>query len=283
MENIEYRFKLVGGRIRILLSNHLNLDLLEKQICNLTNSLSLDEIKLQQCLDLYQNIPSLIYSLRPNDIESDPRDYDVVFASKYIADQASVKMIYEYSKQMNLVFKSMKETRVGSSLVGQIFEALVIEAIVSKKLIDLNGRTLDQEHHGVDNFAINFSDFVCFDYDADDKNLNSLLINEVDVDRKNRFLIPIQSNAGAIDAIYYVAETDKAYFLQITLSVKNDVKSKFIKQLSQSLRIDPQNIEIVFFVPRDRYNEFKEQSIFVPTGFKQRVVCVPEFVYSKID
>ena len=196
IENIGYRFKLAGGRIRILLNNELNLELLKKQIRNLTNSLSLDEIKHQECLELQRNVPSLIYSLRPNDIESDPRDYDVVFASKYIADQASVKMIYEYSKQMNLVFKSMKETRVGSSLVGQIFEALVIEAIVSKKLIDLNGRTLDQEHHGVDNFAINFNDFICFDYDAEDNNLYNLLINEVDVDQQNRFLVKASSIAA---------------------------------------------------------------------------------------
>lgn len=270
----------------------MNLKLLEKQVRNLTNSLSLEEIKHQECLELQRNVPSLVYSLRPNDIESDPRDYDICFASKYIADLVSVKMVYEYSKQMNLLFKSMKETRVGSSLVGQIFEALVIEAIVSKKLIDLKGRTLDEGYQGVDNFAINFSDFLCFDYDAEDKNLNSLLNNEVDLNQKNRFLTPIQSNAGAIDAIYYVANVGKAYFFQMTISEKHGFKSKFVKQLSKSLKIDPKNIAMVFLVPRDRYHEFKEQSILtaedkvmvrVPAGFKQRVVCVPESVYSRID
>ena len=117
-----YRYKLCGGRIRLLLHNQINFNLLKKQVIKSVHSLSLDDIKHQECLDLQDNVPSLIYSLNPLDIDTDPRDYKVSFASNFITEIASSKMIYEYTKKLNVLFLAMQNQKIGGSLIGQIFE-----------------------------------------------------------------------------------------------------------------------------------------------------------------
>ena len=285
IEQVLYRYKLCGGRIRLLLHNQINFNLLKKQVIKSVHSLSLDDIKHQECLDLQDNVPSLIYSLNPLDIDSDPRDYKVSFASNFITEIASSKMIYEYTKKLNVLFLAMQNQKIGGSLIGQIFESLVIESIATKKLTELKGKILEGEKVGKPN-SINFGDFESKDYDANDKKLHLLIDNAA----RNLLLTPVLSNAAAVNAIFYDFGLKKIFFLQMTISTQHEFKFKYLQNLADSLKKNPRDIELIFLVPKTCYQSFCAQSPLTTTGaimkkigFEQSVMAVPEPIYSKIE
>ena len=269
--------------------NQINFKLLKKQVTKSVHSLSLEDIKHQECLDLQGNgnVPSIIYSMTPLDINFDPRDFKFGFASNYITELASAKMIYEYSNQLNFLFATMQNQRIGGSLIGQIFENLVIESINTKKLSQLNGKILTGDDEFVGNeINLNFNDFISQDYDANDGNLY-LLIERGNC--TNFFLTPIQSNAAAVDAIYYDSIKDKLYFLQMTISMIHDFKLIYLQKLADSFRKHATQIEMIFLVPENCYQNFNPQNPLtfngrimkrIPRGFRQSVMRIPRSVYS---
>lgn len=286
-----YRYKLCGGKIRLLLHNQINFKLLKDQVIKSIHSLSLEDIKHQECLDLQHNVPSIIYSMSPVDFDSDPRDFKVSFASNYISDIASKRMIYEYSKQLNVLFTAMQNHRIGSSLIGQIFEKLVIEAIITKRLTQLKGKFLTGINAN-SQFMLNFQDFVSQDYDAKDKNLARFISGENML--INHFFTPIQSNAPVVDAIYHVPSEkgSKLYFLQMTISMLHPFKLKFLKDLAVSFGKGAEDIELVFVVPENCGQNFGKQDALtandqvmkrVSPEFRQSVLVVPKEIYASIN
>ena len=291
IEQVIYRYKLCGGKLRLLVHNQINFKLLKKQVIKSVNSLSLEDIKHQECLDLQGNVPSIIYSMNPVDMNSDPRDFVVGFSSNYVSEIASAKMIHEYSKQLNFLFVAMQNQRIGSSLIGQIFEKLVIESIVTKKLSNLNGRILTGDKAG-EGISLDFGKIVSKDYDATDGNLKLLIDVDGDVGPPNFFFTPVQSNAAAVDAIFYNSSKRKLYFLQITISKFHDFKMKYLQDLANSFGKSPKNIEFLFLVPENLSLSFDKQRALttsgknmtrVPPGFRQSVMTVPKDVYASIN
>ena len=74
----------------------------------------------------------------------------------------------------------------------------------------------------------------------------------------------------------------------MTISLKHGFKIVFLKKLAKALGIDPNEIEMVFVVPEDIFDQFKLQNALTRgethyriayTGFKQSVVAVPKNVY----
>ena len=288
IEQVMYRYKLCGGKIRLLLHNQINFKLLKEQVIKSINSLSLDDLKHQECLDLQRNVPSIIYSMIPVDIASDPREFKVGFASYYIAEIASRRMYYEYSKQLNNLFAAMKNQCIGSSLVGQIFEKLVIESIISKKTSELSGRILTGVNPENET-TLKFGDFVPQDYDSKDENLARFISAENCL--TDCFFTPIQSNAAAVDAVYFMHSTSKLYFLQMTISLTHNFKLTHLVKLANSFGKEAEDIELVFVAPENCYYEFKKQNALtdngqimrrIPTVIKQSVVFVPGSVYASI-
>ena len=288
IEQVMYRYKLCGGKIRLLLHNQTNFKLLKEQVIKSINSLSLDDLKHQECLDLQRNVPSIIYSMIPVDIASDPREFKVGFASYYIAEIASRRMYYEYSKKLNNLFAAMKNQCIGSSLVGQIFEKLVIESIISRKTSELSGRILTGVNPGNET-TLKFGDFVPQDYDSKDENLARFISAENCL--TDRFFTPIQSNAAAVDAIYFMHSTRKLYFLQMTISLTHNFKLTHLEKLANSFGKEAKDIELVFVAPENCYDGFKKQNALTDSGqimkristvIKQSVVFVPGSVYASI-
>ena len=291
IEQVMFRYKLCGGKIRLLLHNQINFKLLKDQVIKSIHSLSLDDIKHQECLDLQHNVPSIIYSMSPVDFDSDPRDFKVGFASNYISEIASTRMVHEYSKKLNVLFAAMSNQRIDSSLVGQIFEKLVIESIVTKKLTELKGKILTGDNAD-GTFTLPFGDFVPQDYDANDKNLARLISGENS--STNHFFTPIQSNAAAVDAIYYMSSESgsKLYFLQMTISMFHDFKLKHLINLAKSFHKEATDIELVFVVPEKCGQSFGKQNALTANGqimkpvspeFRQSVLVVPKEIYASIN
>ena len=289
IEQVMYRYKLCGGKIRLLLHNQINFKLLKEQVIKSVRSLSLDDLKHQECLDLQRNVPSIIYSMSPVNFDSDPREFQVDFASNYISEIASARMIYEYSKKLNILFAAMQNQRVGSSLIGQIFEKLVIESIFNKKLTELNGKSLEVVN-AESGITLSFGDFVPQDYDANDKNLKRLISEESCF--TNHLFTPIQSNAAAVDAVYYMHSTRKLYFLQMTISMFHDFKFNHLRKLATSFGKQATDIELLFLVPENCYEGFRKQNALtmkneimksVQPGFAQSVLVVPQRVYNSIN
>lgn len=91
-------------------------------------------------LDIHGNTPSIINSFVPKSyltdssvIEYDYREYNLCFASCFVSSLVASRIIINFENNFRNLFAAMKDKKVGGSLVGQIFESLMIEGIISLK------------------------------------------------------------------------------------------------------------------------------------------------------
>ena len=280
------RFSLVGGKIRLLLHNEISFSLLKDRVLKSINAVSVKKLKELESLDVHGNTPSIIYTLVPksyltdNVIEYDYREYYLCFASRFVSSLVSSRIIINFENNFQSLFAAMKNQKIGGSLVGQIFESLMIESIISLKTKSLIGKSLETEDSSL-NLALNFGDFDVKTYDSS----KTLLKDFISLtETRNRVLLPIQLNAPAVDAIFVDATSKKVYFIQITISSIHSVQYKYLVKLARAFDISHEKIELVYLVPGSCFDEFKKQNFLVGkrvmtraySGFMQSVMFVPD-------
>ena len=279
------RFELVGGRIRLLLHNQVGFSRLKEQVLKSVYMVSAEHLNQLDSLDLHYQAPSIIYSFAPKEGSTDPREHRLLFASSYISKHVASRIILHFRGQVDRLFAALKDQKVGGSLIGQIFENLVLEALQSRKIVSITGRRL-----GINpltpqqSSTINFGDFDVLNYNimrGDLSDLGTLITGRLD---KNRLLLPIQLNAPSVDAVFYNIQTSRLYFFQITISLQHPFNYLQVTKLANALGIpDHTRIDFVYLVPQDIYNQFRLQRVEnAPTrndyGFNQYV-----FLISNID
>lgn len=275
------RFELVGGRIRLLLHNEIGFSQLKTQVLKSIYAVSVDVLKQLDSLDLHSQAPSVLYSFSPVDLNlRDPRNYRLCFASRFIANHVASRIVLDFGEHANRLFAAMKDQKVGSSLVGQLFESLFIGALRTGKIVRLEGKRL--MNRVGQQMIINFSDFDVVKYESNHPNLSVHIANL----RTNRLLIPRQMNAHSVDAVFFQARPRKLYFIQVTISLEHPFKYSHLTSLATSFHVPARNVEYVFVVPSTTYPMFKRQKAYRDKnvllrndsyiGFNQSVMSVQD-------
>lgn len=259
------RFELVGGRIRLLLHNQISFSQLKKQVLKSVCAVSVQDLKQLDSLDLHHQAPSIIYSFVPTDILTDPREYRLQFASSYIAKRVASRMIVDFKGKVDHLFAALKDQSVGGSLVGQIFEYLVLEAIQTRKVVSISGRILGPNTPATateSDLVIDFGDFEIKKYNVMRRGVTDLRRLISDGAQTNKLLLPIQLNAPSVDAVFYDAHTQKFYFFQITISHDHPFDYLHVSKLATAFGVvDRTKIDFVYLVPRTIYNQFRPQKV----------------------
>lgn len=276
------RFELVGGRIRLLLHNYTGFSQLKEQVLKSVYAVSAKDLEQLDCLDLHHHAPSIIYSFVPNDILTNPKKYRLHFASDYIAKHVASRIVLHFKGEINNLFAALKDQKVGGSLVGQIFEYLVLEALQSGKIRYISGTRLRPTPPLMDSepdVTIEFGAIDILKYNVSSRDLRRLISGGA---RLNKLLLPIQLNAPSVDAVFYNAQTRRYYFIQITISIDHPINYLQIAKLANALGVTNYTlIDIIYLVPQNVYYNFKIQKVAnAPargyTGFNQYVFRVAD-------
>ena len=285
------RFNLVGGKIRLLIHNEIGFSMLKNQVFKSIYAVSVEKLRELDSFDIHGNTPSIIYSFTPTslpsalptsdkdtdtdcNIEYDPRQYRLSFASWFVS--------YLVASRINFgrFFAAMKDQKIGSSLVGQIFESLIINGIISFKIRRLIGKSLESSTEP--ELEISFNDFLVKKYDSSKSTPENYT--------SNTLFLPIQMNAPSVDAVFIDINLNKIYFLQINISSNHPVKYEHLIDLARKFNVTSEEVELVYLVPAGCIAEFRKQSISKGKtnaanieGFKQSVMYVPIDEYSAND
>jgi hypothetical protein len=133
----------VGGRIRLLLDNNLRYEDLEERVENAVLCVSPNKLSRVNVLDYFSNVPSIIYSLIPDE-KTNFRRYSTRFASDSIRDLVSANIITGKNEDFKNIFGAMKNHNIAGALMGQIFESAILKFISHKLTAKLTARhTID--------------------------------------------------------------------------------------------------------------------------------------------
>ena len=277
------RFELVGGRIRLLLHNQVGFSRLKEQVLKSVYTVSAENLKQLDSLDLQYQAPSIIYSFAPKEGSTDPREYRLLFASSYISKHVASRIILHFRGQVDRLFAALKDQKVGGTLIGQIFEHLVLEALQSHKIDSFIGRSLQVDTEEESTININLNDFDVRNYTISAAgslpDISTLITDNLNI---NRLLLPIQLNAPSVDAVFYNSQTRRLYFIQITISLNHTFNYLQVTRLANALGItDHRRIDFVYLVPQNVYHQFRRQRVENPPArnnysFHQYVFRVPD-------
>ena len=155
----------------------------------------------------------------------------------YIHININIRIILHFRGQVDRLFAAFKDQKVGGTLIGQIFEHLVLEALQSRKIVSFTGRSLRIRINALtpQESTINFGDFNVLNYNimrGDLSDLGTLITDRLD---KNRLLLPIQLNSPSVDAVFYNIQTSRLYFFQITISLQHPFNYLHVTKLANAL------------------------------------------------
>ena len=264
------RFNIIGGRIRLLLDNNLSMKDLKKRVRKSLACVSSEKLISVGILDYYSDIPSILYSLIPENPDTF-KGYNISFSSTFIHNAVTDKLITGQINNFQQFFAALKNHKIGGSLIGQIFEKAVHDYIVSTKKIDLFLKQLGidvsesasklarTEPEPADILRFEVEQIVYYDCNADLKKSFSFADNSF-------YLIPNQSNAPQVDGIGYDKSTKSFYFFQMTISRKHPIIISHVKKLCESIGITMKQVNYVFIVPEDIFDDFPVQNLCTATN-----------------
>ena len=262
---LKARYNLVGGRIRLLLDNNLRYDELKERVENAVLCVSPNKLSRANVLDYFSNVPSILYSLIPDE-RTNYRRYSIRFASDLIKDLVFSSMITRKNDDIKIIFGAIKNHNISGALMGQLFESAILKYICRNLSAELTYRKLkiDGENNlpsdKIETDKLEITNYDTAVYDANDSSKLKNIISEGN-QTKNLFLIPKQSNAAQVDAIYYKRENsikggDKLYFFQITTSSRHSFRFQVIKKLARDIGFYAKDVNFVFIVPESNFAAF---------------------------
>ena len=252
---LKARYNLVGGRIRLLLDNNLRYEDLEERVENAVLCVSPNKLSRVNVLDYFSNVPSIIYSLIPDE-KTNFRRYSTRFASDSIRDLVSANIITGKNEDFKNIFGAMKNHNIAGALMGQIFESAILKFISHKLTAKLTCRkSVSGNNMNLENDNLEMSNFETVYYDAAKPgDVKEKIINGKS--EKNLFFIPQQSNAAQVDSIYYNLGEGKLYFFQITTSSHHSFRFHVISKLADDIGFKAGDVNFVFIVPESIFQTF---------------------------
>ena len=252
---LKARYNLVGGRIRLLLDNNLRYEDLEERVENAVLCVSPNKLSRVNVLDYFSNVPSIIYSLIPDE-KTNFRRYSTRFASDSIRDLVSANIITGKNEDFKNIFGAMKNHNIAGALMGQIFESAILKFISHKLTAKLTCRkSVSGNNMNLENDNLEMSNFETVYYDAAKPgDVKEKIINGNS--KKNLFFIPQQSNAAQVDSIYYNLGEGKLYFFQITTSSHHSFRFHVISKLADDIGFKAGDVNFVFIVPESIFQTF---------------------------
>lgn len=269
---LKARYNLVGGRIRLLLDNNLRYEDLKERVENAVLCVSPNKLSRANVLDYFSNVPSILYSLI-SDERTNYRRYSIRFASDLIQDLVFSSIIIGKNVDIKIIFGAIKNHNIAGALMGQLFESAILKYICRKSSAVLTYRKLkidgekDLLSDKIETGTLEITNYETVFYDANESSKLKYIISKGNPE-KNLFLIPKQSNAAQVDAIYYKREIgeNELFFFQITTASRHSFRFQVIKKLAADTGFDTKDVNFVFIVPEFNFATFPCQNYTTTTN-----------------
>ncbi|KAJ3079993.1 hypothetical protein HK102_003383 [Quaeritorhiza haematococci] len=281
---IEYRFRLIGGRPRLLFNPSVTYTRLFDEVRKAVFSVTLEHLSQEFAFDMHSYIPSILYSLHPPQYELD--NHRIAFASRHIQRMITSRLVATKRKRTELAeaFTDLADAKVANSLLGKVFES-VVHNIIGRGGMSLKGRSLTPPESQA-SYTLNLPSAPEVKSFTSIESLPQLVA--AGKEKQPMYLIPESSTQPQVDGILFISETCKV-LLQMTVCISphsfilhNEID--YIQQLREKLGWRMDEVEFVFVVPQGVEGCFKEQRQLMMkrpplkqlSGMKQYVVGIGE-------
>ena len=251
---IQARFTIVGGRIRLLLSDSTCARDLLSEVDRAVECISFEELDKISALD-YTSIRSILYSLMPK--EGAISGYDIKITLKYIQSQYQSRLHRGVYNDMNSLFKAFFSQKQDGGTAGIIFEKSAL------KLLSSSGKPISCRHlKSGSEFSIKLERLEV-QYFSENENI-------MDVS-KPTLLIP-RTRYKQVDAI--ILTGNELWLVQLTVSAYHSFIpthiDKVVKQMPQRFA---DSWKFAFCVPQDQFINHKPQH---SSGVDKKVLTKPK-------
>ncbi len=245
-------------------------------------AVTVGKLKRFDCLYFDHNPPSFIFSVVQEEDSIYPSVYRLQFASPFITKHVTSRIILEFGGKINNLLAECMYQEVGGSLIEKIFACFLLQGLQLRKICSITGRKLESTRPLMDtlpDLTINFANCEIMNYSILTRDLRSIISDGL---RTNKLLLQIQVNASCVDAVFYDGQSQKCYFIKITISINYPFNYLNVSDLAESLGINDHNlIDFVYLVPKDAFYKYRIQYVEnAPLrndyGFKQHVFFVPD-------
>lgn len=126
-EHFQYRFDLIGGRIRLILTPSTSFAALRRDVSGALQHVSVEHLEKGGSLDMFSYLPSIVYSLAPGDTFC--ALYEIKFASPTI--KQLVMAVVTQSKGSGVVefLKECDKFHFAGSLLAEMLDELLYRAL----------------------------------------------------------------------------------------------------------------------------------------------------------
>ncbi|KAJ3083360.1 hypothetical protein HK102_001113, partial [Quaeritorhiza haematococci] len=249
---IEYRFRLIGGRPRLLFNPSVTYTRLFDEVRKAVFLVTLEHLSQEFAFDMHSYIPSILYSLHPPQYELD--NHPIAFASRHIQRMITSQIVATKRSELADLFKVLADAKVANSLLGKVFES-VVHNIIGKGGMSLKGRSLTPSESQV-SYTLNLSPAPEVKSFASIESLPQLVV--AGKEKKPMYLIPESSTQPQVDGILFIPETRKV-LVQMTVSTSHSFIPHYIEQMCEKLGWRLDEVDFVFVVPQAVEGKFKAQ------------------------
>ncbi len=251
LNEIQERYKLIGGRIRQILNPSISRKILKNDLKKSINAVEINLISQVGSFEKHSYIPSVLYSLKPQDYNA-LLPYEVSFASDFIAEAVLNKVLIEKAAGLKDFFAALKQENTMNSLLGCMFEKIVHRLFCEQEEMKFEMKKLSDG---------SFKDFIFLSpkdilkYAHKSSDLHVLCVETP------CYLMPNDLNAPQVDAVYFSGlKGDRITFFQITVGKTHPIKVAHVQKLAKSFGKEFKDIDFVFVVPESSYNNFPMQN-----------------------